>query len=81
MTHLTAKLYFQPTRIWINHYKKFKIKLQKDITQVGEILILITGDKYCHGQGLCSAIYDLISIQYGKLSFLLIVNGDKRLVR
>ena len=46
---------------------KFKIPLQKDILQVGEILILITGDIPCPIQVLFSSAYSLISIQHGKM--------------
>ena len=60
---------------------KFKIALHKEIVKVGEILVLLTVDTHCHGQGLCSSVYDLVSMQHGKVVFLFIANCDRHLVR
>ena len=48
---------------------------------MGEVLVPLAGDKSCNIQGLCSAVYGLLSIHHGKPSCLLIVNGDRCLVR
>ena len=60
---------------------KFKIKLQKELLQVGEVLLLLAGDISCHNQGPLSDIYDLVHMQHGKVSCLIKVNGDMHLVR
>ena len=60
---------------------KFKIALQKNLIQVDDILVLIIGDTLYHGQVLCSPVYTLVSIQYGKVSGLFIVNRYSHLVR
>ena len=48
---------------------------------MGEIIVLITGDTLCHDQIICSDIYALVSMQYGKVSCLFIVNSYSNLVR
>ena len=58
---------------------KFKIPLQKEILQVGEFLVLLTGDTSCHIQGLQSTVYALVIIHYGKVSCLLVVDGNRHL--
>ena len=60
----------------------FKILLQKEILQVGEVLVLLTGDTTCHSQVLRSDVYDLVRMLYGngKVRFLIIVNDDMHLV-
>ena len=58
---------------------KFKIPLQKELLQVGEVLVLLTCDTSCHIQGLCSAVYALLRMKYGKVICMLIDNGDKYL--
>ena len=60
---------------------KSKIQLNKELIQLGEVLFLLYGDTSCHIQGLYSDIYDLIIMQHGKVGFMLIVTGDKHLVR
>ena len=60
---------------------KFKIPLQKDILQVGEVMVILAGDTSCHRQGLRSAVYALVIMQNGKAIFLLIMNGDRNLAR
>ena len=60
---------------------KFKIPLQKDILHVGKFLVLLTGELSCHIQGLHSTVYALVIMQHGKVSCILIVNGDRHLVR
>ena len=59
----------------------FKILLQKEILQVGEVMVLLTGDTPCHIQGLRSAVYDLVIMLHGngKVRFLIIVNDDMHL--
>ena len=46
-----------------------------------EVLVLLTGEISIHSQGLRIAVYDLVSMKHGKVGFLLIVNGDRHLVR
>ena len=60
---------------------KFKIPLNKDLIQLSEVLVLLSGDTSCHIQGLRSAVYDFVSIQHEKVSFMLIVTVDRHLVR
>ena len=60
---------------------KFKVSLQKEFLQLGEVMVILTGDTSCHIQGLCIDEYDLVSMQHEKVSCLLIVNGDSHLVR
>ena len=60
---------------------KFKSPLQKEILQVGEVLFILTGDTYCHVQRLISSLYSILSMHHEKLGCLLIVNGDRSLVR
>ena len=60
---------------------KSKIQLNKELIQLGEVLFLLYGDTSCHRQGLYSDIYDLVIMQNGKVGFMLIVTGDKHLVR
>ena len=55
---------------------KFKILLQKEILQVVEVLVLLTSDTSFISQGLLISIYALVSIHHGKVSCLLLVNGD-----
>ena len=45
------------------------------------ILVIITDDTSCHTQGLSSSVYALVSMQHWKMSCILIVNGDRHLVR
>ena len=59
---------------------KLKMPLHKEIIRVGGVLVILTGEKFCHSRGLQSALYDLVSMKNGKVSFLLIVNGDRQLV-
>ena len=47
---------------------------------MGEVLVIITGDTYCHDQGHFSAVYYLVRIHHRKVGCLLIDNGDKNLV-
>ena len=44
-------------------------------------MVILTGDTFCNGQKLCSAVYDLVSMQHGNVGFLLILNGDIHRVR
>ena len=44
-------------------------------------MVILTGDTFYHGQKLCSAVYDLVSMQHGNVGFLLILNGDIHRVR
>ena len=60
---------------------KLKILQKKELIQVGEVLIILTGDTYCHIQGLYSALYALRSMQNGKVSCMLILNSDRHLLR
>ena len=60
---------------------KFKIPLQKELLQVGEIMVIITGDTLCHGQVICSALYALVIMQHQNVSCLFIVNGDNNMIR
>ena len=48
---------------------------------MGYVLVLLTGDTSCHIQGLHSTVYYLVGIQYGKVSCMIIVNGDSQRVR
>ena len=57
---------------------KFKMPLRKDLLQVSEIMVLLTGDTSFHGQGLCSALYALLSMQHSKLGCVFIVNFDRQ---
>ena len=59
----------------------FKIIPQNNILQVGEVLVLLTGDTPCHSHGLRSAVYDLVRMLHGngKVRFLIIVNDDMHL--
>ena len=36
---------------------KFKVTIQKELSQVGEVLVLLNGDKSCNIQGLRSSVY------------------------
>ena len=60
---------------------KFKMTLQKELLQVGDILILLTGDTYCHGQGLFSSVYAILIMYHGNLGCMFIATGDMHLVR
>ena len=60
---------------------KFKIPLHKDLLQLGEVMVILIGDTSCHGQGLRSAVYAIVSMHHGKVHCLLIFNGDMHLVR
>ena len=44
-------------------------------------MVLLTVDTSCHIQVLCIDVYALISMHHGKVSCLIIVNGDSHLVR
>ena len=59
----------------------FKVTTHKELLQVGKVMVLLNGDTSCHIQGLLSDVNALISMQHGKVSCLLIVNGDRHLVR
>ena len=48
---------------------------------MGEVMVIITGDTYCNSQVILRGLYALVIIQHGKVSFMLIVNSDKHLVR
>ena len=48
---------------------------------MGEVLVLLTGDKPCHSKVLCSAIYYPVRMKHGNMSSLIIVNGDMNLIR
>ena len=60
---------------------KFKVPLHKDLLQVSKVLVLLNGDTSFHSHGLCSAVYAIVSMQHGKVICLIIVNGDRHLVR
>ena len=60
---------------------KFKAPLQKEILQVGEVMVLLTSDTSYYSQGLHSAVFTLVRIQHGKVSCMLTVNGDIHLAR
>ena len=60
---------------------KFKVPLQKYIIQVGEVLVLLTSHTSYHGQGIYSAVYDIVSIHHGTVGCLFIVIGDRHLSR
>ena len=55
--------------------------IQKELLQVSEVLILFTGETSYHSQVLRSAIYSLVIIHNGKVGFMLIVNGDRHLIK
>ena len=55
--------------------------LHKDFLQVGEVMVILAGDTSYHNKGLRSDIYTIVSIKHGKVSFMLIVNGDRHLFR
>ena len=48
---------------------------------MGGVLVLLTGDTSYHSQGLLSDVYALLSMQKGKVSFILILYDDRHLVR
>ena len=59
---------------------KFKMSLQKELLTVGDVLVLLTGDKSFHAQGLLSAVYSIVSMHHGKVVFMLNNNGYRHLV-
>ena len=46
-----------------------------------KVLVVLTGDTSCHGQGLCSAVYSLVSMHHGMVGCIFVVNGDMHLLR
>ena len=60
---------------------KFKIPLQKELLYMGAVLVILIGDRSFHRQGIRSDVYALVIIKNGKVSCLLIANGDMHLVR
>ena len=60
---------------------KFKMPLQKELLQEGEILVLLAGDTSFHVQVLCSDLYTIVNMHHEKVSCMFIVNGDMPLVR
>ena len=60
---------------------KFKVPFQKEILQVGEVLVLLTGNKACHRKGISSEVYALVSMHHEKVSCMIIFNGDRHLAR
>ena len=60
---------------------KSKMPLQKELLQVGEVLVLLTDDTSCHGQGICIYVYSIVIMHHGKVGCMLIVNGNMHLVR
>ena len=60
---------------------KFKVTLQKDILHLVEVMAILAGDTSCHIQGLRSVLYALVIMNRGKMSFMIIDNGDSHLVR
>ena len=56
---------------------KFKVPLQKDILQVGEVMVGYTS---FYIQGIQISIHDLVSMQHGKVGCLLIVNSARHLL-
>ena len=60
---------------------KFKVPLQKELFQVGEVLVILNGEKSCNRQGIRSSVYDLVNVQHGKVGCLPIFNGDRNLFR
>ena len=60
---------------------KFKVPLQKELIQVGKVLVILTGDTSYHYQGLRSAVYAILRMKYGSVSCILIVKGNRHLVR
>ena len=59
----------------------FKIPLQKELLQVGDILILLTGDAYCHGQVIFSSVYAILIMYHGNLGCMFIATGYMHLFR
>ena len=55
--------------------------LQKQLLQLGYVLVILTGDTPCHGHGLYSAVYAIDLMHNVKITCLFIVNGDRHLVR
>ena len=60
---------------------KFKVALQKELLQVDKVLVILTGDTSFRRQLIHSAINDLVSMQHGKVSCILTLNGDMHLFR
>ena len=46
-----------------------------------EIMVPLTGDTSCYGQGFISDLYYILSMHHWKLGFLFIVYGDRHLFR
>ena len=56
---------------------KFKVPLQKGIIQVGEVLVLLTGEKSCHIQGIHSDVYKIGSLEIPTTTGLLFCLFEK----
>ena len=78
-THLT--LSSNPLDCVETSVPSFKVPLKKELLQVGDFLFLITGDTSCHIQGLRSSVYSILIMRHVKVSCLLILDGDRHLVR
>ena len=48
---------------------------------MGEVLVLLSGDTSCYSLVIHSYVYAIVIMQHGKGICLLIVNGDRHLVR
>ena len=49
---------------------------------MGEVLVLLTGDTSCNSQGLLrSTVYSLVGMHNEKVGCMIVVNGDRHLVR
>ena len=59
----------------------FKVPLHIDLLQVCGVLVIITGDTFCHSQVLHSSVYALVIMKHGKVGCLLIVNVGMPLIR
>ena len=46
---------------------------------MGEVLVLLYGDKSCNRQGLRSSVYDLVNVHHGKVGCMPTFNGDRHL--
>ena len=44
-------------------------------------MVILTGDSSCNSQGTQIYFYALVSMQHGEVSCLLILNGDRHLLR
>ena len=56
-------------------------KQQDQDSQVDKVLVILTGDTSFRSQRIHSSVNDFVSMQHGKVSCILVVNGDMHLFR